>query len=254
MKVVQQSKYGQPRYKPLKNAACLFLLIYMLSANLFSQESKWLNKKVNLENLETRIDSFNMMQDNKVVGYWIWETQNNDNEIVFKDESVLTGVVNEKIVLKLNKQKLNSVFVDMKMWTSTDTLKVAVKRITNKDLKASFDLKGKINRNISIDTLYTKNTILRPEILGLLPTLSSYKSLDESIETFFLSSGRVATMHLKYIGGEEVTVSAGTFNTFKLSFQGEKQVSNIIYIKKEIPRRIVKVEVIGQPLTIELAK
>jgi hypothetical protein len=238
----------------MKTNYFITILLLTFYINSFSQESIWLNKKVDLKNLETRKDSFNMIQDNKVVGYWIWETQKNDNEIVFKDESVLTGVINETFVMKLNKHNLNAFFVDMKMWTATDTLKVDIDSQTNKDINANFNLSGKRSRITKIDTTYSKNIILRPEIFGLFPTIIDFKSLDESIETFFLSSGIVSTMQLKYIGEEKVTVSAGTFETYKISFQGEKQVSNIIYIKKDFPRRIVKVEVISQPLTIELVE
>jgi hypothetical protein len=88
----------------------------------------------------------------------------------------------------------------------------------------------------------------------LLPAINNYENLNESIETFFMDSGKTATMNLKYLGEEEVTVKAGKFNTYKLSFEGEKQISNIIYLRKDYPRRIIKVEVVGQPLTIELVK
>jgi len=227
----------------------LAFLILGMSINAFSQNSYWLGQEVNLKNLETRKDSFHMIQNNKVVGYWIWETQMNDKEIIFKDVSVLTDLVNEEFILKLDRQKLNTTNIDMILSTSKNKLKVDLSRTTSKDLKANYNLNG--NSKI-IDSTFAKNVILRPAIFGLLHTILDYKSLDESIETFFLSSGKFATMQLKYIGEEEVMVATGKFSTYKLSFEGKNQLSNIIYIKKEFPRRIVKVELIGQPLTIEL--
>ncbi|GFZ93639.1 hypothetical protein GCM10011531_27020 [Aquaticitalea lipolytica] len=238
----------------MKKAFYTIMVFTFLSTNLYSQKNEWLGKKVKIEQLETRIDSFQMIQNDKVVGHWVWETQINEDEIIFKDESVLTGVVNETFILKFDRQKLNTAIVDMKMWTDADTLKVDINRTTNKDIKASFNLSGRSRKKTIVDTIFQKEVVLRAEVFALLPSLSNYENLNESIETFFMDSGKTATMNLKYLGEEEVTVKAGKFNTYKLSFEGEKQISNIIYLRKDYPRRIIKVEVVGQPLTIELVK
>ena len=61
-------------------------------------------------------------------------------------------------------------------------------------------------------------------------------------------------MNLKYISDETITVSAGKLDIYKIAFKDENQVSNFIYIRKVFSRRIVKNEVIGQPLIMELTE
>lgn len=229
-------------------------LILMISLKSYCQQNMWLGQPIHLDNIEVRKDSFDIRLNNKVSGYWIWETQKNKRDIIFKDISVLTGIVNEKLTFKLDKKKLDTASVDMSMYTRLDTLKVDLSRNTKRDIKANLHFKGRINKTMHVDSLYAKNVILRLEIFALLPAVTNYKGLNESLDTFFLNTGTVARMNLKYLKEEIVQVKAGTFNTYKIAFQAEGQTSNIIYINKELPHRIIKVELIGQPLTMELVK
>jgi len=53
--------------------------------------------------------------------------------------------------------------------------------------------------------------------------------------------------------GEPVTVPAGTFEVFRVSVTGGS-VPLVLYVTQETPRRVVRLEAVGQPLVIELVK
>jgi len=236
----------------LKKTSVLF--IFLIFQVTISQNNLWSNYKLDINRIETKRDSFQMKQNGKVVGYWIWETKKEVNNLKIKDISVLTGMVEEEFDLTFNINKKVTTSVKMNMKYNSNTLDVNLNRNSARDLKAEYSQKGEKLFNIKVDTTYTKDVLLRPALLGVLPFIQNIKKVDCKIETFFLSFGKSATMHLKYLGEEKIKVPAGEYNTYKLDFKGENQLSNNIYITDSKPYRIVKVEIIGQPLIIELVK
>lgn len=232
----------------------LFWSIIFSFSSVFSQNEQWLEFDINLDHIQTRKDSFHMIVNDKVVGYWIWDTSKDAAHITFRDISVMTNVVEENFTLTMDTKSMQSREVDMVMTAGANQLKLNASRKSNKHLKADLEVSGATNRKISIDTTYASKVILRPEIFGLIPSITDYKNINKNINAFFMSNARIANMNLSYLGDEKIEVEAGEFDTYKIAFKGQGQVSNIIYIKKEFPRRIVKVDIIGQPLTIELTK
>ncbi|MCB0455641.1 MAG: hypothetical protein KDC62_09650 [Aequorivita sp.] len=231
--------------------ALLFLFFPKLA---MAQQNEWPWITINLNQIETRKDSFLIKQNGKEAGYWIWETYRTGDSLNIKDVSVLTDVVQEKFTLHFNLKKMLAEQVDMTMQHQSNSLNVDISRQSPRNLKAHYVRKGNNPLNHTIDTTYTKNVVLRPVVFGLLPAIISPKNTNRTIETFFLSSGSSAMMQLEYVEESEIEVPAGKFNTYKYRFSGEKQLSNMIYISQTKPYRIIKVEVIGQPLTIELVK
>jgi hypothetical protein len=60
-------------------------------------------------------------------------------------------------------------------------------------------------------------------------------------------------MQVKVSNGDTVTVPAGTFQTWRLDISGG-QVPIAMYVAKDTPRRIVKIEFVGAPFVFELVK
>lgn len=67
-----------------------------------------------------------------------------------------------------------------------------------------------------------------------------------------MNSTFITKMNLKFIKEENVTVPSGEFDTYKIQFASTNQISNIIYVNKEKPFNIVKVEIVGNPLEMVL--
>lgn len=214
----------------------------------------WLGYEIDRSHLENRRDSFNMVQNEEVVGKWIWETTISETSISFKDISELYGRVKEEFICKVDKADLFTTSLDMVMTTPNNKMTVVLTRQSNKDLKATLVIYKPEEKSMVIDTTYKEPVIERSVLFGLVQTLPLEKSLDTDFPVFFMNTGQVGAMKLEKIGEEKVIVPAGSFDTYKLRFEGKDLVSNIIYVSKTSPRRIVKVDVIGQPLTIELAQ
>ena len=77
----------------------------MLVSSAYAQNGEWINKNIDYSQVESRIDSFTMKENNEVKGYWVWKTENRQNEIVFTDISVLHNTVEERFKMIFNKKK-----------------------------------------------------------------------------------------------------------------------------------------------------
>ena len=117
-------------------------MLFFIASIFYAQNSVWLDKEIDLKNLETSKDSFNIVQEGKIAGYWIWQTSKTKEEIVFKDISVLTGVFEDEFVLNLDSDKLFSKSVNSEIESDNYKLKVDVKRKSNLDLTGSFNISG----------------------------------------------------------------------------------------------------------------
>lgn len=239
---------------PLIKKTTLSVLVFFIAICSYSQNGEWPNGEIDLSKIETRKDSFVMKQNGQVKGYWIWKTMIQQDEIIFNDISVLDSVVEEQIKMVYNKNEFVTKKVTLGMKTKAFELNANLTRKSNKDLKADYIISGEISRSKLIDTIYPSTVILRPEIFGLLSGWSNFENLDITLNCYFLSTTTITSMNLKYIGYEQVKVPAGNFDTHKIKFSGDNVTSNIIYVNKNIPHNIVRVDVIDQPLQMLLVQ
>lgn len=72
-----------------------------------------------------------------------------------------------------------------------------------------------------------------------------------TVPVFSAQSGSAVNQTFRVTGTETVTVPAGTFETYKVEFSGGPQ-SGTLYVRQELPHVVVKQEVAGQPVSIEL--
>nr|WP_298924601.1 DUF3108 domain-containing protein [uncultured Allomuricauda sp.] len=228
----------------------LLLILIFGTTKLTAQETTWANNKIDLSNILSRKDSFLMKQNGKTKGYWVWETLKTEKQIKFKDISVLEGVVEEQSTMIFDLKELVTKKVDLKLKTAEFKLEAQISRNHKMDMLANYQLSGNISRVKKIDTTYSKEVILRPEIFGLISGIVKPKNLDENLDVFFLSSGAIEPMTLKYTGEEKITVPAGAFETYKINLEAEEGVSNMIYITKQEPHIVIRVDVLGQEMEI----
>lgn len=197
-------------------------------------------------------DSSVMLRNGEVAGYWIWEITKTDNQILMNDISVLTGIVREDLSGKIERDGLYTSSLNINMEMGPNLLKVDSKRDSPTHLKAVIEISGEMNRSKSVDTVYIAAVIQREEVFALVQALPLKKGLSLSGDVLFSDRAATSRMKLEVTGEEIVRVPAGTFDCYKIEFTGGEP-SNTIYVSKATPRRIVKVDVLGQPLTLELA-
>jgi hypothetical protein len=85
----------------------------------------------------------------------------------------------------------------------------------------------------------------------LIPALPLADGAAFSVNVFESSEGAAKPYTLKVSGTESVTVPAGTFDTFKVESSGGAQPF-VFYVTRETPRRLVKIAIVGQPVSFEL--
>ena len=81
--------------------------------------------------------------------------------------------------------------------------------------------------------------------------LATGKSFGVNVFSSGDASAKVITV--KVAGEDSVTVPAGTFRVFKVEVSGGEMPARL-YVSRDAPRRIVKLELVGAPIVFELVK
>jgi hypothetical protein len=108
-------------------------------------------------------------------------------------------------------------------------------------------------KTIEVNTTLPGGTIEADAVQSLLPLLRWVADAKFTLNVFNAGKGVVETMTLAVVGSESVTVPAGTFDTWKVE-QKQGETSAMLFITKDVSRRLVKVAPVGQPIELHLAK
>ncbi len=106
---------------------------------------------------------------------------------------------------------------------------------------------------IDIDTTVVEGAVEENAIQALLPALLLAEGASIALNVFAGSEGTTKPMTLKVTGVEEVTVPAGTFSAFRVELTGGEQPL-AFFVSRDAPRRLVKIEAIGQPFSFVLVQ
>lgn len=104
-----------------------------------------------------------------------------------------------------------------------------------------------------VDTVFADGTIESNQLSAILPALPLADGASFALRVFNASEGTVKPYDIRVEPAEPVTVPAGTFEVFKVNVTGG-QIPSAFYVTRDAPRRIVKIEVIGQPFVLELVR
>jgi len=88
---------------------------------------------------------------------------------------------------------------------------------------------------------------LRLSIFGLISTLPLEEGYEVSLPWYNVMGGVQEDIRLVTLGSELVETPAGTFDTFKVAIKGATP-ENIVYVTKSLPRKTVRIDVVGQPI------
>jgi hypothetical protein len=106
---------------------------------------------------------------------------------------------------------------------------------------------------VEIDTTLAPGTIDLNLMQVLLPTLSLEEGATFAITAFDGSEGKVVTPTVSVGAVESVTVPAGTFDAYRVQLLG-LDTETVFYVSTQAPRRIVKMEIVGQPVELVLTQ
>ncbi|MBI4499658.1 MAG: insulinase family protein [Gemmatimonadetes bacterium] len=104
----------------------------------------------------------------------------------------------------------------------------------------------------TLDTIVAPGTIDQGVISAIVPGLPLEPQTSYTVFAFDAADGSVKPVQVTVTAVGNLGVPAGIFPVFQVQVMGPQPV--ILYITRDTPRRIVKVERMGQPMSFELVK
>ena len=108
-------------------------------------------------------------------------------------------------------------------------------------------------KTVQVDTTLVEGTIDGDMLPLLLPAFPLAEGASFTVHSFQSSADKVNVLTVKVAGVEDVTVPAGTFSTYRIEVTGGEQPVTF-FITRDTPRKIVKLELMTQPVAFELVK
>jgi zinc protease len=202
-----------------------------------------------------RSDSFQVVVRDQVLGAMTTAIQSGTDSLLYRESTTIAGgAVQQQTTVRFNPADLSVAQVDQ---TGTTQGQAAETHLTY----AAGRVKGKATtpqpsgtpKTVDIDTTVAAGTYDDNALNLVLPALPLAAGRTFNLGVFTAGSGQTKVMQVKVSEGDSVAVPAGTFQTFRLDISGG-QVPIAMYVAKQTPRRIVKIEFVGAPFVFELVK
>jgi hypothetical protein len=108
-------------------------------------------------------------------------------------------------------------------------------------------------KTVDVDTTLAAGTFEVNQIYTIVPSLPLAEGASITLNVFNASDATIKAFTFRVEGVEDVTVPAGTFPTFRVSLTGG-DLPVVFLVSRDTPRRVVKIEIVGQPVAFELVK
>jgi predicted Zn-dependent peptidase len=108
-------------------------------------------------------------------------------------------------------------------------------------------------KTVEVDTTIATGTFEVNQLQAIVPALPLAEGASITLNVFNASDATTKAFTFKVEGVEDVTVPAGTFPTFRVSLTGG-DLPVVFLVSRDTPRRVVKIEIVGQPVVFELVK
>jgi len=108
-------------------------------------------------------------------------------------------------------------------------------------------------QTLAIDTTVPAATYDDHAIEVIVPALPLATGKSFGVNVFSSGDASARVITVKVAGEDSVTVPAGTFRVFKVEVSGGETPA-LLYVSRDAPRRIVKLELVGAPIVFELVK
>ena len=204
--------------------------------------------------ITARKDSFQVVLQGNPIGSMTLEITEEGNELVIRQEmAIAMAGMQQEATIRLDRASLSILSRDESgtmMGQSMEThLKYEGGRVTG---TAQSPQPGGV-KSVEVDTAFAEGTVDSEALEALLFALPLAEGASITVSAFDAAEGTVKPITIKVAGVEDVTVPAGTFSAFKVDVTGGEEPMTV-WITQEAPRRVVKLELIGQPVSMELVK
>ena len=203
--------------------------------------------------LEAGTDSFQITVQGNPMGRLVTELSKSGDTLVYTETMSLAAVgISQATTLRFDATTLATLTVEQNGQFGGQASEI---QLTYSDGRVAGHTQtpqpGGAPKVVDIDTTVVSGTIDLNAVQFLLPTLPLAEGASWTLNAFDASTGAMRQVKLKVAGVEDVTVPAGTFSTFRIDGDTGGQ-SFVFYVSREAPRRLIKVELVGQPLGFEL--
>jgi hypothetical protein len=110
---------------------------------------------------------------------------------------------------------------------------------------------GSEPRVTDVDTLLADGTLDVNQVQAAVSALPLAVGVTYTLSVFNAADGSIKPYTVRVEALESVTVPAGAFAVFRLAVSGGA-LPTVMLVSSDTPRRVVKVEVVGQPIVFEL--
>ncbi len=206
--------------------------------------------------LVSRRDSFRLMVQGNPFGYMTADLAISPDSVVYVEETVTAPVgMRQRTVVRIDPTNLATRAVDQ-------TGAVAGQAAETHLVYESGRVKGRAQtptpgaaapKVTEVDTALAQGTIDINAFQPLAAALPLAEGTSIPVAAFEASANVTRTLTMKVAGVQDVTVPAGTFSAFRVEVAGGQQPL-VFYIGRDTPRRLLKIEIVGQPLVFELVK
>ena len=206
--------------------------------------------------LSVRRDSFNVTIRGTLVGTQVTQLRIEDGALVYTEhtEIGMLGLVQHTRVV-MDPATLAPTSVDQTgsaQGQQADThVTMAEARVQG---RAQTPGPGGQARITDVDTAFVPGTLDVNQLPVLVPALPLADSASFTVSVFNAADASTTPYTIAVEASEDVTVPAGTFSVYRvlLGKQGRPQLT--VFVNREYPRRIVKLEAAGQQIAFELVQ
>ncbi|HEX9581639.1 MAG TPA: pitrilysin family protein [Gemmatimonadales bacterium] len=206
--------------------------------------------------LVARRDSFVVLVQGNPFGYMTAEIERADTALVYTEETQIPAVgLQQRTTVVLDPRTLA---VRSVVQTGTGAGQAMETRLTYAGGRVSGraqtpDPRAGSPKIVDVDTALAQGTTDVNAFQALVAALALADGVSFTVPAFEASENAVRTMTVKVSGEQDVTVPAGTFPVYRIEVSGPPQAF-VFFVTREAPRRLVKIELVGQPLGFELVK
>jgi zinc protease len=199
-------------------------------------------------------DSFQVLVQGNPFGYMTAELARHPDSLVYTEETVIAAVgLSQKTVLRLDPKTLAVLSVER---TGRGAVQNLETRVTYQGGRVrgraqTPDPRAGTPRVVEVDTTVEEGTVDASAFQPLVAALPLAEGASFSIRVFEPAEGRTRVLSVKVAGASDLAVPAGNFAVYRVEVSGTPQPF-VFYVTREAPRRLVKIEIVGQPLTFEL--
>jgi hypothetical protein len=206
-----------------------------------------------LSQLAPRRDSLRILIQGNALGAQTSELRTENDALVFTERTTipLMGMVQEtRVVMDATTLAPRSVDQTGQVGPQPAELHIVVTdgRVWG---RAQTPQPGGQPRVAEVDTVLAAGTLDVNQVQAVVPGLPLSEGASFTVNVFNASDGSTRPYSIRVEAIQSVAVPAGTFEAFRVVMSGGA-FPVVLFVTRTTPRRVVKVEAIGQPIVFEL--